>query len=140
MTPHDNATKRGGQGGDKQAMITTRNCAGDGAAGITTEAVRDQPLPVEQNLRRRVRRVGSRSLAVRITWRGVGTVSVSGAAWWRPRNVTRRLLRQKLSSRSRLQQVTCRRRRIAPLRSSRAFAIHACPVAPVMARAAGGPV
>src|ERR1051325_3297816 len=46
-----------GKAGKKKAMITTRNCAGDGAAGITTEAVRDQPLPVEQNLRRRVRRV-----------------------------------------------------------------------------------
>src|SRR5205823_12315464 len=48
MVEHDNAAKGRRQRGDEQAMIAPRDAAGDGARGVSTKAVREEPFAPEQ--------------------------------------------------------------------------------------------
>src|SRR5262249_22017046 len=44
MVEHDDASKGGRQGGDKQSVIAPRDDASDGSGSVTTDTVGGQPL------------------------------------------------------------------------------------------------
>src|SRR4051812_14217969 len=57
MTPHHHAAERRRQGGNEEPVILARDRTRDRAGGVATEAVRHDPLAVEQDFARALSRV-----------------------------------------------------------------------------------
>src|SRR5947208_13267030 len=52
VIPHHHSAMRRGQSRDEQAMIATRDCAGDSARSVTAQSVGHEPLAIEQDFAR----------------------------------------------------------------------------------------